>query len=331
MNEGDLPPSSPAAAESDIDEATLERAAGIRDALRREISKVYVGSSETIDLLLTATLARGHVLLEGVPGIAKTTLVKAYARALGCSYSRIQFTPDLLPADITGTYVLNLQTNEFQIRQGPIFAHVVLGDEINRAPAKTQSALLEAMQEGQVTIEGDTRILPGPFVVLATQNPVEHEGVYDLPEAQIDRFVFKVILGYPSFDEEREILLTYGGAVPDVSAVLDPATVLELCDAAERIHVAPELLDYIVRLVQATREHESVLLGASPRASLALMRCAKARALLAGRNHVLPDDIRVLAHHALVHRLMLTPEAELDRVGPNEVIKACLTAIPYAE
>jgi MoxR-like ATPase len=331
VNDGDLPSSASAAAGPDIDEATLARAAGLRDALRREIAKVYVGSAATVDLLLTATLARGHVLLEGVPGIAKTTLAKAYASALGCSYSRIQFTPDLLPADITGTYVLNLQTNTFQLRQGPIFAHVVLGDEINRAPAKTQSALLEAMQEGQVTIEGDTRVLPSPFVVLATQNPVEHEGVYDLPEAQVDRFVFKVLLGYPSFAEEREMLLTYSEAVPAVSAVLDPAVVIELSDAAERVHVAPELLDYIVRLVQATRDHECVLLGASPRASLALMRCAKAHALLSGRSHVLPDDIRDLAHHALVHRLILTPEAELDRVGPSEVIKACLTAIPYSD
>jgi MoxR-like ATPase len=324
------PPSAADTAQSTVSPELLARASGLRDALRREVAKVYVGRSETVDLLLIATLARGHVLLEGVPGIAKTTLVKAFASALGCSYSRIQFTPDLLPADITGTYVLNLQTNTFQLRQGPLFAHVVLGDEINRAPAKTQSALLEAMQEGQVTIEGETRVLPGPFIVLATQNPVEHEGVYDLPEAQVDRFAFKVLLGYPSFEEERQMLSTYSEVIPDVAEVLNPQSVLELSEAVERVFMSPELLDFVVRVVQRTRDHESVLLGASPRASLALMRCSKARALLAGRGHVLPDDIRAIASHALVHRLILTPEAELDRVAPQEIIEACLNATPYA-
>jgi MoxR-like ATPase len=327
---GSHPPSPADAVESGVSSEVLTRASALRDALRREVAKVYVGRPETVDLLLIATLARGHVLLEGVPGIAKTTLVKAFASALGCSYSRIQFTPDLLPADITGTYILNLQTNTFQLRQGPIFAHVVLGDEINRAPAKTQSALLEAMQEGQVTIEGETRVLPVPFIVLATQNPVEHEGVYDLPEAQVDRFAFKVLLGYPSFDEERQMLSTYSEAIPEVAEVLSPQSVVELAEAAERVHMSSELLDFVVRVVQSTREHRSVLLGASPRASLALMRCAKARALLAGRGHVLPDDIRVIASHALVHRLILTPEAELDRVEPQEIIEACLNATPYA-
>ena len=316
--------------ESQISTQELQRAAGIRDALRREVAKVYVGRPETVDLLLIATLARGHVLLEGVPGIAKTTLVKAFASALGCSFSRIQFTPDLLPADITGTYVLNLQTNTFQLRQGPLFAHVVLGDEINRAPAKTQSALLEAMQEGQVTIEGETRELPGPFIVLATQNPVEHEGVYDLPEAQVDRFAFKVLLGYPSLEDEREMLRAYSQTPPALEAVLDPETVLALAAAVDRVFMSPELLDFVVRVVQSTRDHDSVLLGASPRASLALMRCAKARALLSGRDHVLPDDVRAIATHALVHRLILTPDAELDRVAPQEIIEACLNNTPYA-
>lgn len=316
--------------DSEISSQMLQRAAGLRDELRRQVAKVYVGRSETADLLLIAALARGHVLLEGVPGIAKTTLVKAFASALGCSYSRIQFTPDLLPADITGTYVLNLQTNTFQLRQGPLFAHVVLGDEINRAPAKTQSALLEAMQEGQVTIEGETRELPGPFMVLATQNPVEHEGVYDLPEAQVDRFAFKVLLDYPSFEEERQMLSTYSETPPEVEPILDPAQLMELSEAVERVFMSPELLDFVVRVVQSTRAHESVLLGASPRASLALMRCAKARALLAGRGHVLPDDVRAIATHALVHRMILTPDAELDRVDPQEIIEACLNGTPYA-
>lgn len=302
----------------------------IRDAVRREIAKVYVGSDATVDLLLIAALARGHVLLEGVPGIAKTTLVKAFSRTLGCDFARIQFTPDLLPADITGTYVLNLQTNAFQLRRGPLFAHVVLGDEINRAPAKTQSALLEAMQEDQVTIEGQTQALPQPFMVLATQNPVEQEGVYVLPEAQIDRFLFKVVLPYPTLEEERSILATYSEPVPDVDAVLGPEEILALAQGAESVHMAPELIDYVVRLIQATRQHLAVVLGASPRASLALMRCARARAFLDGRAHVLPDDVRALALPTLVHRVILTPEAELDRVEPREVIDECLSQTPYA-
>ena len=303
----------------------------MRAAVRGEIAKVYVGSDKTVDLLLIALLARGHVLLEGVPGIAKTTLVKAFARTLGCEFSRIQFTPDLLPADITGTYILNLRDQTFTLRKGPLFAHVVLGDEINRAPAKTQSALLEAMQENQVTIEGKTEPLPSPFIVLATQNPVEQEGVYALPEAQIDRFMFKMVLGYPSFREERRILATYNVPVEPVQAVLDPAEILRLAELAERVFIARDLLDYIVRLVQVTREHPAVLLGASPRASLALMHTAKVRAFLHGRAHVLPDDVRALMPAILGHRIILTPEAELDRLSVHAVVDECSAEVPYAE
>ena len=311
--------------------ADVLHAADIREKITREIDKVYVGSHKTADLLLVALLAGGHVLLEGVPGIAKTTLVKTFAKTLGCDFARIQFTPDLLPADITGTYVLNLKDNTFVLRRGPLFANIVLGDEINRAPAKTQSALLEAMAESQVTIEGQTLPLPSPFMVLATQNPVEQEGVYLLPEAQVDRFLFKIVLTYPSGAEERRILNTYNQPVPEVVPVLTPGEILDLSRAAETIHIAPEIIDYIVRLVQTTRDHVAIHLGASPRASLALMRCAKARAMIHGRNHVLPDDVRALVPSVLQHRIILTPEAELDLVKVEEVVGECLATVPYSE
>jgi len=294
-----------------------------------EVGKHYVGSRDTVDLLMVALLARGHVLLEGVPGIAKTTLVKTFSETLGCAFSRIQFTPDLLPADITGTYVLNLRDQTFVLRKGPVFANIVLADEINRAPAKTQSALLEAMQESQVTIEGETHRLPSPFMVLATQNPVEQEGVYVLPEAQVDRFLFRVLLGYPTFDEERRVLQTWNTTPPPVGVVLSPALIESAADAAERVHVAPTLVDWIVRLVQSTRIHPAVRLGASPRASLALLRCAKARAFILGRDMVLPDDVKELVRHVLNHRILLAPEAELDQIRVEDVIAECLAQSPY--
>lgn len=297
--------------------------------IRREIDKVYIGRSETVELLIIALLARGHVLLEGVPGIAKTTLVKAFAETLGCTFSRVQFTPDLLPADITGTNILNLKDQTFSLRAGPIFAHVVLGDEINRAPAKTQSALLEAMQESQVTIEGETKRLPAPFIVLATQNPVEQEGVYALPEAQVDRFTFRIRLGYPTVEDELTMLSTYNEAVSTIQPALNPEQILQLSEATESVFVSPELLDYVVRLVHASRAHPAVLLGASPRASLAFMRCAKARALIHGRDHVLPDDIRALAQPIMQHRLILTSEADLDRIEPERVVNDVVDSVAY--
>ena len=298
--------------------------------MSEEIRKVYVGDSGIVDVLLTALLGRGHALLEGVPGIAKTTLVKAFARTLGLSFRRIQFTPDLLPADITGTYVLDIKSNTFSLRQGPVFANVVLGDEINRAPAKTQSALLEAMQEGQVTVEGDTRPLEPPFMVLATQNPIEQEGVYPLPEAQVDRFMVKLELHYPTFEEEQRILETYNAPVADVGVVLSPQDVLMLADHAERVHIESDLRDYVIRLARFTREHTHVLLGASPRASLALMRTAKIRALLEGRAFVLPDDVRFMVPYVLGHRIALTPEAELEGMRPVDVLQEALRTTRYA-
>jgi MoxR-like ATPase len=294
-----------------------------------EIGKVYVGPPHRVELLLVALVARGHVLLEGVPGVAKTTLVKVFAETLGCSFKRIQFTPDLLPADITGTYVLDVQSGSFVLRHGPIFAHVVLGDEINRAPAKTQSALLEAMQEGQVTIDGTPQPLWPPFLVLATQNPVEHEGVYPLPEAQVDRFLMKVEIPYPSRDEERRILKTHQRAPLPVSPVLTPEVILSWQEQAEGIHVEDEVLDYVIALCEFTRHHPQVALGASPRASLVLLRAAKARALLHGRDYVLPDDAKALAHAVLAHRLVLRPEAEIDGAVPARVVAEALARVSH--
>ncbi len=302
----------------------------MRDAIRAEIAKAFVGKPDTTDLLLMTLLAQGHVLVEGVPGIAKTTLVKAFAQTLGCQFARVQFTPDLLPGDITGTYVLNMKESSFELRKGPLFANVVLGDEINRAPAKTQSALLEAMQEGQVTIEGQTFELPQPFIVLATQNPVEQEGVYLLPEAQVDRFTVKLIMDYPSAADEVRMLTTYSAPIPEIESIITPSAIANMRDEASDVFIEEHLVDYIVRLVKATRQHPAVLLGASPRASLALMRCSKASAYIDGRNHVLPDDIRWLVPHVLTHRIILSPEAELDQNTAATVIDDCLENTPYS-
>jgi len=299
------------------------------DALRAAVARVYLGPARTIDLLFIALLGRGHALLEGVPGVAKTTLVKAFATALGCSVRRVQFTPDLLPSDITGTYVLSPREGSFSLRAGPIFANVVLADEINRAPAKTQSALLEAMQERQVTIEGDRFELPAPFIVLATQNPIDLEGTYPLPEAQIDRFLVHVPMGYPSPKEEVEMLRSHGGGSPPVAAQLDPARVVALQALTTRIHVEEDVLDYVVALTTFTRKHPRVVLGASPRASLALLTAARGLAVLKGRTFVTPDDIRDVAAPALAHRLVLVPELEGDIKARSGVIEEGMTRVPY--
>jgi MoxR-like ATPase len=312
-----------------IDEQTLRRVAADCSAVWEQVSMAFVGPANVPELLLTALLARGHVLLEGVPGVAKTTLVKAFSQTLGCGFRRIQFTPDLLPSDITGTYILDMRTTTFVLREGPIFANVVLGDEINRAPAKTQSALLEAMQESQVTIEGNTRPLAPPFMVMATQNPIEHEGTYPLPEAQVDRFLLKLVIRYPGAADEKRILLTYNQPRVSVGTVLDPKRILELQRLAEHVHVDDELMDYIIGLARYTRDHRRVYLGVSPRASLMLLHAAKARALVHGRAYVLPDDIKVLAPVVLSHRILLAPEAELEGVHPEEVVKEAMEKVRY--
>jgi MoxR-like ATPase len=301
----------------------------IAERCATEVGKAYIGPRETVEVLLCALLARGHVLLEGVPGVAKTTLCKAFSCVLGCHFRRIQFTPDLLPSDITGTHILDMRQQSFVLREGPIFANVVLGDEINRAPAKTQSALLEAMQEGQVTIEGVTRPLAPPFMVLATQNPIEHEGTYPLPEAQVDRFLCKLPIRYPAPEDEKRMLLTYNGPVEEPANVLSPEGVLRLQQLAAAVHVEEEVMDYVLELVQYTRRHRRVYLGASPRAALALMHAAKARALLRGRDYVLPDDIKDLGLNVLSHRLILNPEAELEGVSPTTIVAEALERVAY--
>ena len=316
---------------TNIDEGNLRQVSRECAALMEQVSRAYIGPSRVPEMLLTALLARGHVLLEGVPGVAKTTLVKTFSATLGCRFKRIQFTPDLLPSDITGTYILDMRDNTFVLREGPVFANVILADEINRAPAKTQSALLEAMQEVQVTIEGNTRQLALPFVVLATQNPIEQEGTYPLPEAQVDRFMLKLTMRYPEAEEEKRILRTYNRPPEEVDVVLTPERILELQRIAEAVHVDDELMDYVIALSRYTRQHRRVYLGVSPRASLMLLHAAKARSLVHGRGYVLPDDIKLLCPSVFSHRILLAPEAELEGVSPSEVVAEALDSVRYQQ
>ena len=312
--------------------ATMDEIGPARERLelvRREVMRVYIGNPRVVDLLLTSLLAQGHSLLEGVPGVAKTTVVKAFAATLGASVRRVQFTPDLLPADITGTYVLSPKDQSFTLRPGPIFANVVLADEINRAPAKTQSALLEAMQERQVTIEGDRFELPNPFMVLATQNPVDLEGTYPLPEAQIDRFLIRIPIGYPSHKDEVTMVRAHNLVTPHSNPVLSVNDVLALQSVARRIHLDDDLYEYIVSLVAFTRSHPRIVLGASPRAALGLVQASKSAALLAGRAFVTPDDVRGVAHTVLGHRLVLTPEMEGDPKAREGLIDEALQRIGF--
>jgi len=307
----------------------LEGARQTLSEVRRAVAEVFIGDLAPVDLLFVSLLSRGHLLLEGVPGVAKTTLVKAFAVALGCSVRRIQFTPDLLPADITGTYVLNPRTGEFSFRAGPIFANVVLADEINRAPAKTQSALLEAMQEGQVTVEGQRFELPQPFMVLATQNPLDLAGTYPLPEAQVDRFLVQVRLGYPSRSDEIRMLRSHGVGTPEARTVASISALQQLQAVAARIHVEDDLLEYAVALAEYTRNDPKVVLGASPRASLGLLRAAKSHAVLAGRGYLTPDDVRAVTAGVLTHRLVVTPDLEEDASVRASVVAAALRDVRY--
>jgi MoxR-like ATPase len=298
-------------------------------AVRREVGRVFIGDGTAVEMMLVALLSRGHVLLEGVPGVAKTTLVKAFGTTLGCTVRRIQFTPDLLPADITGTYVLNPRDGTFALRSGPVFANVVLADEINRAPAKTQSALLEAMQERQVTIEGDRYELPNPFLVLATQNPIDLEGTYALPEAQIDRFLVRIRMGYPSQRDEVAMLRTHNVASPEPTGVLSANDVLQIQSIAARVHVEEDIREYAVALSSFTRTHSKVMLGASPRATLSLVRAAKANAVIAGRPYTTPDDIRAVTEPVLAHRLVLVPELEGDAAARSAIVEEALAKVGY--
>jgi MoxR-like ATPase len=297
--------------------------------LRENIQKVIVGKDEAIHLALVAVLCEGHVLLEDVPGIGKTTLARALAVSLGCTFRRIQFTPDLLPSDVTGLSWFNQKKGEFEFRPGPIISQVVLADEINRATPRTQSALLEAMQERQVTIDGVTRPLPRPFLVLATQNPVELEGTFPLPEAQVDRFLLRIAIGYPSEAEEAAILERFrlDDPLPELGAVTTPEEVYAIQAQRRQVRVEPSVRDYIVRVARATRGHNEVELGASPRATLALYQSAQAWAAIQGRDFVLPDDVKYLAPHVLTHRMMLSSQAQLRGRRPEELVAAIVETV----
>jgi MoxR-like ATPase len=298
--------------------------------IAENVETVVEGKSEVVQLALVALLAEGHLLIEDVPGVGKTLLAKAVARSIACSVRRVQFTPDLLPSDITGVTVYNQEHGDFEFKPGAVFANIVLGDEINRAGPKTQSAMLEAMEERTVTVDGTTYELGVPFMVIATQNPIELEGTYPLPEAQRDRFLMRLSIGYPSVDAELAVLDVHGGGdvVPDLEAVTDAQEVAALIDAVKAVHVAEPLKRYIVELVRATRRHGEVELGASPRASLALLRAAKALAAGASREYVVPDDVKQLAPHVLAHRLILSPESQLGDRSAGSVIDEVLASVP---
>jgi MoxR-like ATPase len=297
--------------------------------LRENIQKVIVGKDEVIEQTLIAVLCEGHVLLEDVPGIGKTTLARALATSLGCSFRRIQFTPDLLPSDVTGLNWFNQKEQEFIFRPGPILSQVVLADEINRATPRTQSALLEAMQERQMTVDGVTRPLPRPFLVMATQNPVELEGTFPLPEAQIDRFLLRIAIGYPSQQEENAILERFrlDDPLPDLSPVTTPEEIIQLQALRRQVRVEDSLRDYIVRIARATRSHPEIELGASPRGTLALYQAAQAWAGIQGREYVLPDDIKKLAPVVLTHRLMISPQAQLRGRRPEAVVAGVVETV----
>jgi MoxR-like ATPase len=314
--------------------STADALGSLYESARREIAKVIVGQAHEVEQVLVCLFAGGHVLIEGIPGTAKTLLVRVLARLFDCTFKRIQFTPDLMPADIIGTNLFDPHQQSFQFRPGPVFAQFLLGDEINRAPAKTQSALLEAMQERQVTVDGTTYRLPGVFTVFATQNPIEQEGTYPLPEAQLDRFMMKVVVTYPAEEEEVVILRTHqqGIRVEDLDrfGLQRVGGEQELLAAQEEIRartLREELFGYLARLVRATREHLQVEVGASPRAGLMLLMAAKARAALRGRGHVLPDDVKAVAKPVLRHRLLLKPGAEVDGFTADDVLDELLARL----
>jgi len=299
-------------------------------ALQESIAKVIVGKSATVELLLVALLTHGHVLIEDVPGLGKTTLAKALARSLGASFQRIQFTPDLLPSDITGVSVFNQKSGEFEFRPGPLMANIVLADEINRAGPRTQSALLEAMEERQVTVDAVTRALPNPFLVLATQNPIELEGTFPLPEAQLDRFLVRISLGYPTADEERDILRRFRDADPltDLTPVATGDEVAALGKEVRTVHVSEPMERYIVALIRATREDTALTLGASPRASLALYHASQALAAIRGRAFVTPDDVQALVEPVLAHRLLPSSQSRLRGKALAAILQAIVARVP---
>jgi MoxR-like ATPase len=296
-----------------------------------EVERAVVGKRDMLELFLLAVLCDGHVLIDDLPGLAKTLTARSFARVTDLEFRRIQFTPDLMPSDVTGASIYNQKTSEFVFREGPVFANLLLADEINRAPAKTQSALLEAMQERQVTTEGTTRPLPRPFLVIATQNPIEYEGTYPLPEAQLDRFLIRLRVGYPSGDEEVAILKArMERAVDDVQLrpVVDAATLSAMQAGVELVYVSDSVTRYVVRIVESTRASGRLQVGASPRGTLALLKLSRARAVMDGRDYVVPDDVKAVAVPALAHRLILRPELWVQRVRAEQVVEECLDAVP---
>lgn len=301
-------------------------------ALRDSIAQIIVGQTQATDLLLTCVIARGHVLIEGVPGVAKTLLARVMAQLIDARFSRVQFTPDLMPSDVLGTTVYNMKTGDFDFHPGPVFADVVLADEINRAPAKTQAALFEVMEERQVTVDGTPRAMSDVFTIIATQNPVEQEGTYKLPEAQLDRFLMKITMDYPTTDEEVEILLRHQASaaftrVDRLEPLLTPADLATLRDAAQQVRVEASLLRYIAEIVDTTRHSKAVYLGASPRAAVAILSSAKAYALLQERDFVTPDDIKTVAPFVMHHRLLLTAEAEMQGYTPLQVAQRLIDKV----
>ena len=302
------------------------------DKIRAEAAKIIVGQEKILDLLIASILAEGHVLIEGVPGLAKTLMAKILARTISVPFSRIQFTPDLMPSDVTGTSIYNSKTNEFEFRRGPIFSNVILIDEINRAPAKTQAALFEVMEELQISVDGTTYPMAEPFLVLATQNPIDQEGTYRLPEAQLDRFIFKVVVDYPSIDEELHILSSHSKRkrihdIEDVNAVVSAAEVIKMREQVRHVHVEEKLLRFITQIVNTTRNNNALYLGASPRASIAIMMGAKALAAMSGRSFVIPEDIKDVCLPVLAHRIILAPEREMEGVTPAQIVKQIVDGI----
>jgi len=303
----------------------------ISKALLDEVEKAIVGKRPVLEKVLLALLCDGHILIEDYPGLAKTLMAKTFAAALGCDFKRVQFTPDLLPADITGTYVLDRKASEFVLRRGPVFTNILLADEINRSPPKTQAALLEAMQERQTTLEGETHPLGQPFVVIATQNPIEYEGTYPLPEAQIDRFLMRIGIGYPTREQEKEMLARRRARKEDnvqIMRIGSPEQVVSMQRSMEEIHVDEALDAYIVDIVSRTRSHPQVEVGASPRGSLALLKLARARAALRGRDFVIPDDVKEIAVEGLAHRLILKPDPWVKGVRTGSIVQEILASVP---
>jgi MoxR-like ATPase len=302
----------------------------IAERILANVERVIVGKQDEVRLALIALMCQGHVLIEDVPGVGKTVLARSLALSTGCTFRRIQFTPDLLPTDVTGVSIFNQKAGDFEFRAGPIMAQVVLADEINRATPKTQSALLEAMEERQATVDGVTHALPQPFLVLATQNPIEYEGTFPLPEAELDRFLLRIHLGYPSITDEVRIMEAqqHEHPIESLEAVTGPHEIRSIQQAVKEVYVDPLIKQYIVAVVDATRQHESVYLGASPRGSLALQRACQARALLDGRDFVTPDDVKELAYPTLGHRIIISPAARVKNVTAKEIVEGCLGRVP---